>query len=139
LSQAELARQLGIKPPHANNLEAGRRAPSIALVLKVADLLGVRTDYLLRDGVPVEDVAQYEDRVPASSGAAPQLLGHKLRALRLSRGWTQGDVAHQLGLTVSFTHKLCCDRQQRAIVGGSSAARRAVWGDDRLPFTRSDT
>lgn len=54
VTQATLARQLGLSSQaYVNNLEAGRKTPSSELVLRIADLFGVGTDYLLRDSVPV--------------------------------------------------------------------------------------
>lgn len=36
----------------------------------------------------------------------PDQLGPMLRAARLQRGWTQGDVARQLGITAQAVSKL---------------------------------
>lgn len=36
----------------------------------------------------------------------PEQLGPKLRAARLQRGWTQADVAKQLGITTQAVSKL---------------------------------
>jgi transcriptional regulator with XRE-family HTH domain len=48
--QTELARKLGLKRRgYISNLEAGRKAPSPELVVQIADLFGVTTDYLLLD------------------------------------------------------------------------------------------
>ncbi len=55
--QAELAQQLGLRRQgYISNLETNRIAPSLQLVVRIADLFKVSTDYLLRDGVPVEAV-----------------------------------------------------------------------------------
>jgi transcriptional regulator with XRE-family HTH domain len=40
---------------YVSNLEAGRKVPSPELVVRIADLFGVTTDYLLRDDVAVEE------------------------------------------------------------------------------------
>jgi transcriptional regulator with XRE-family HTH domain len=49
-----LAQQLEhITHTHVSHLEAGRKEPSISLVLRIADFFGVTTDYLLRDSIPV--------------------------------------------------------------------------------------
>jgi transcriptional regulator with XRE-family HTH domain len=56
LSQRELARNLGLASrAYISNLEAGRKAPSLELVVQIADLFGVTTDYLLRDPIPAKD------------------------------------------------------------------------------------
>jgi DNA-binding XRE family transcriptional regulator len=49
MTQVELAQQLGLaRQGYVSNLEAGRKAPSLDLVVQIADLFGVTTDYLLR-------------------------------------------------------------------------------------------
>jgi transcriptional regulator with XRE-family HTH domain len=56
LSQNDLARQLGLaRRGYISNLETGRKKPSLDLVVQVADLFGVTTDYLLRDPIPPKD------------------------------------------------------------------------------------
>jgi transcriptional regulator with XRE-family HTH domain len=51
-SQRELARELRLASrAYISNLEAGRKAPSIDVVVQIADLFGVTTDYLLCDAV----------------------------------------------------------------------------------------
>jgi transcriptional regulator with XRE-family HTH domain len=55
LTQLALAQQLEhITHTHVSHLEAGRKEPSISLVLRLADFFGVTTDYLLRDAIPSE-------------------------------------------------------------------------------------
>ena len=50
-----LARTLGLENRgYISNLEAGRKLPSISLVLAIADLFGVTTDDLLHRTVPPE-------------------------------------------------------------------------------------
>jgi transcriptional regulator with XRE-family HTH domain len=64
LTQAVLAQQLGLRRhAYVSNLEAGRKAPSLGLVVQIADLFHVTTDYLLRDDVPIEtfDVSNYDN------------------------------------------------------------------------------
>ena len=47
LSQAELAQRAGLEPSAVSHFEAGRRQPSFHNLRKLADSLGVTTDYLL--------------------------------------------------------------------------------------------
>lgn len=55
MTQVELAHILGIKHQgYISNLEAGRKLPSLDLLVQIADLFGVTTDYLLRDSLPTE-------------------------------------------------------------------------------------
>lgn len=51
-NQTELTRQLGLSHPgYVNKLEAGRRAPSLDLIVQIADLFGITTDYLTLDTI----------------------------------------------------------------------------------------
>ena len=52
MSQAELARHLKISPSAVGMYEQGRREPSVELVVEMASLFGVTTDYLLT-GKPI--------------------------------------------------------------------------------------
>jgi transcriptional regulator with XRE-family HTH domain len=55
LTLSELAQQLGYQShSYINEIEAGRKTPTTALVIKVADLFGVSTDALLRDKIEVD-------------------------------------------------------------------------------------
>ena len=46
-SQAELARRIGISASAVGMYEQGRREPSLGLLVRLAQELGVTTDYLL--------------------------------------------------------------------------------------------
>lgn len=46
-SQAELAKRIGVSPSAVGMYEQGRREPSLALLVCLAHVLGVTTDYLL--------------------------------------------------------------------------------------------
>jgi transcriptional regulator with XRE-family HTH domain len=100
--QAELAAQLGVSGAFINNIEAGRKGPSLTLVLQVAKLFGVATDYLLRDDVPINSMPPSSTRPLASRASglpsSPQRFGQKLRYLRKNRGMTQMSLVAQLGL-----------------------------------------
>lgn len=61
-SQAELARRIGVSTSAIGMYEQGRREPSLGLVVRLAQELGVTTDYLLMGGMP-----------DADSSAAPKL------------------------------------------------------------------
>lgn len=119
LIQADLAAELqGASQAHVSNLEAGRFEPSLDLVIHVADLFGVATDYLLRDTIPPEgsgastfapvynpDPLRHHVSSEASAArAAPssvptsKLFGEKLKYLRLRDNMTQAQLARQLAL-----------------------------------------
>jgi len=62
LTQEELMRRLGLaRQSHISSLEAGRKAPSIDLIVRIADLFGVTTDELLRDTIAVGQGAPSRD------------------------------------------------------------------------------
>lgn len=46
LTQRELARQLGVKSSHVTYLESDRRRPSLALLSRIADVLGLEKEPL---------------------------------------------------------------------------------------------
>jgi transcriptional regulator with XRE-family HTH domain len=55
-TQGDVAQRLtSVTQAHISFLEAGRKAPSLDLVLQLADVFDVTTDYLLRDSIPVAD------------------------------------------------------------------------------------
>ena len=47
LSQTDLARRAGLKPPAISQYESGVRHPSYEALLKLSNALGVSTDYLI--------------------------------------------------------------------------------------------
>lgn len=56
LTQGALAQQLGLaRHSYISNLEAGRKAPSLELLVQLADLFGVTADYLLVDTINVDE------------------------------------------------------------------------------------
>jgi transcriptional regulator with XRE-family HTH domain len=98
-TQVELARRLSLASyTHITKLEASQDAPSLGLVLRIAGVFGVTSDYLLRDTMPVEEIAASVSE-PESDPASPaQLFGSKLHALRRQHNLTQVVLASQLGL-----------------------------------------
>lgn len=99
LTQTELAHHLGLaQHGYISNLEAGRKAPSIDLVVRIADLFGVTTDSLLR-GIEAEE--QQPTHIPSKqtdSLPSAALFGQKLRYLRSKRNMLQTELAQQLHL-----------------------------------------
>jgi len=47
LTQRELAEVIGITPQHLSLVEQDKKAPSVALLVKLAEKLGVSIDYLV--------------------------------------------------------------------------------------------
>jgi transcriptional regulator with XRE-family HTH domain len=96
ITQVDLAYRLGTAAQgHLSLLEHGRRQPSIELVLRIADLFTVSTDYLLRDSIPINQPLAAPIPSPARE-ALPRLFSAKLRYLRTQRHLTQVDVSNLL-------------------------------------------
>jgi len=98
LTQIDLGQRLDAKRAHISNLEAGRRAPSLDLVVRAADLFGVTTDYLLLDSIPVEAVTAHTGTQSPDLPLLSQLFGAKLRQLRKLHNVTQLELIQRLGL-----------------------------------------
>ncbi|MFW5709441.1 MAG: helix-turn-helix domain-containing protein [Chloroflexota bacterium] len=101
LTQMDLARQVALTShAHLSNIETGRRPPSLALVIQLANHFTVSTDYLLRDAIAPAEVDTH--RVPPQQEPPPdlQFFGDKLRFLRMQRNLSQSDLARQMA-TVS--------------------------------------
>lgn len=101
LTQTDLARQLNLaRPAYVSNLEAGRRMPSLDLLVQIAELLEVTIEYLLRDDSPVEEKYYYkEPRSDQHNRVREDLFGDKLYHLRKSAKMTQAELAHELALS----------------------------------------
>lgn len=51
LSQAEVARQANVTNPYVNQIESGRRTPSVEVLVRLADVVGAKPCELLRDDI----------------------------------------------------------------------------------------
>jgi transcriptional regulator with XRE-family HTH domain len=113
LTQAELARKIGLAAhSHIAKLEGGE-APSLGVLLRIADTLNVSTDYLLRDTIPVEGPVPPLMPTALDEQAIP--FSDRLRELRLHRHLSQRQLADLLGVA------------SRAYIGGLEA------GNGKLP------
>lgn len=99
MTQAAFARALQLQRAHINNLEVGRRAPSLEVILHIAEFFNVTTDYLLRDAIPVEPIGVHTTNLPRTQAPVAQLFGSKLISLRERYNITQTDVARRAALT----------------------------------------
>lgn len=99
MTQAALARELHLQRAHINNLEVGRRAPSLEVILHIAEFFNVTTDYLLRDAIPVEPTSAHTTNLPGTRAPVAQSFGRKLVYLRELHNITQTDVARRAALT----------------------------------------
>ncbi|PLS80166.1 MAG: hypothetical protein CYG59_09440 [Chloroflexi bacterium] len=98
MTQANLAQTLGLAShTHITNVEAGRRSPSLDLVLRVVAVFQVPVDSLVNDDVAVDTGARTA-RDEVLPPPALHEFGAKLRALRLQRNMTQEDLAKAVGL-----------------------------------------
>jgi transcriptional regulator with XRE-family HTH domain len=99
MTQVDLAHRLALAShAHITNLETSQDVASLELVLRVARLFGVATDYLLRSTIPVEEIGDATIELTADADVLPRLFGKKLRTLRLDHNLTQVALARQLGL-----------------------------------------
>ncbi len=99
LTQIELSRTVGLTGHAAvSSLEAGRNFPSIQLVLRLADLFDVTTDYLVRDSIPLDPPQAYTGARLSQEQFCPHDFGEKLRKLRMEHHVLQVELAQQLGL-----------------------------------------
>lgn len=63
MNQAKLAEKAGITPAAISQIEKGLRIPTIPVLQKIANVLGVSIDYLTgkTDEPELQDMLQYED------------------------------------------------------------------------------
>jgi transcriptional regulator with XRE-family HTH domain len=58
-TQQELSEAIGLTPQHVSAIEQDKRAPSLSSLAKLAEVLGVTTDYLItgKEGVITDTIA----------------------------------------------------------------------------------
>ncbi|MGE5586278.1 MAG: helix-turn-helix domain-containing protein [Bacillota bacterium] len=91
LSQYRLAELLGFSRGQISNYEQGSREPDHATLQKLADFFDVSIDYLLGRTDDPRLATPIQDLVTAA---------RRLQAIRVSRDWSQQDLASRLGITV---------------------------------------
>lgn len=102
-SQRDLAYQLDISPATLSHWMVGKRAPSVEHVAKLAKLLGVSVDSLLK--APSSDTREghgEEISQPDAVRAAPG----KIFELRADRGWSQAGLADAAKLSLGTVSRL---------------------------------
>jgi transcriptional regulator with XRE-family HTH domain len=55
MTQGELAEKIGISRTHLNKIEQGKKLASLQVTLKLAEVLDVSTDVLMRDDLELDD------------------------------------------------------------------------------------
>ncbi len=99
LTQVDLAQRLDLAShSHLNNLEAGRRAASLNLIVRAAHVLSVPTDYLLRDTVPIEVSLSPTATNSSATLPWPAIFKSALVRMRQQHQFSQSDLARALGL-----------------------------------------
>ena len=115
LSQVEVAQSLGLaSSSHLSYLEAGHKAPSLGLLVLLANYYRVKVDYLLRDDLPVEPPMPQHTSIDAEQW--PQHLAAQVAAHRRAAAWTQSSLAVQLlPLTQAFISQLEAARKAPSV------------------------
>ena len=73
LSQAQVAKALGVSSVVYSRYESGTRQPSIDIILQLADILGVTVDYLLgRQDIEDSTLSDYELQLLIASRKADE-------------------------------------------------------------------
>ena len=73
MTQKELAKALGISRATVSKYEAGLRTPNMDMMVKICDVLGCTTDYLLgRTIFPYSELTTLEDKFLGAFHAADQ-------------------------------------------------------------------
>jgi transcriptional regulator with XRE-family HTH domain len=99
LTQSELARLLSLASyTYIHRLETKQRDPALPLVLQIAILFNLSTDYFLRDSIPIETISKSDIKPVENQKSSVERFGKKLKALRSQAGWSQNDLARKLGL-----------------------------------------
>ncbi len=82
LTTADVATRVGVTDGAVKSWEAGRRTPTAAALLRLADALGVAVDDLLDLSVRQRDLAALRQAVGLDRGAAAAALGYSETTLR---------------------------------------------------------
>jgi transcriptional regulator with XRE-family HTH domain len=77
LTQEQLAREVGVTHQHVSRIEGGNAVPSLDLLVRLSDRLGVSTDYLLtgKETVPLSTVGVIRGDHHLSPAAKRHLIG----------------------------------------------------------------
>lgn len=87
LSQEELAGAVGISVTHMSHIETGNTKLSLAVLVDLAAVLGVRTDDLLYDSEPMARSAALDDIIQVLDGCTTQqiqVIEDLVKAIRVS-------------------------------------------------------
>jgi DNA-binding XRE family transcriptional regulator len=98
MTQTFLAQTLKVlSQAHLSHLEAGRKEPSLQLVVNISAFFKVTIDYLLNDDFPVEAI-EYRASGSISTTTWMEAFSAHLRLLRKNHGLTQAQLSQKIGL-----------------------------------------
>ncbi len=89
ISQAQLARQLGVSPSAVGLYEQGRREPSAQLLISMARIFDVSLDYLMTGSLGQSDADSLGQLLLSRIAAAD----HRLDNARRERPFTRDELA----------------------------------------------
>jgi len=99
LTQVALALRLHLAShAHISSLETSRFAPSLDVIIAVADLFAVRVEYLVREELPPQAADEQQYQRGSREGLGVRFFGPNLARLRVQAGLTQVQLAEQLDL-----------------------------------------
>ena len=108
----EVARRSGLDVRHVQLLEAGGN-PTMTTLLRLSRGLGIAPDALVaalptmaRDGATTDPDRNAEEARRATSRGSAEACAHRVRLLRLQRGWSQPELADRVGLSVTAIQSL---------------------------------
>jgi len=94
-TQEDMSQQLGVNKHTIANWELGTIFPSPHLLKELAKLFEIEVSRFLT-GKSLQELLESRDVDPRRSR---QFFGLKVKVLRLTKGWTQEELAQQIGLT----------------------------------------
>ncbi len=112
LTQRELAERAGLSPSYVNEIENGRKRPSLRVLNRLAGGLGVPAGVLMGPlGIAAAAMAEgggddSSESVTPAVGAASTVaelgVGDRLRLARQGKGLTLAQLADKTGLSISY-------------------------------------
>ena len=101
-SQEELAHQLGVSRQSVSKWESGASIPDLDKVLRLSEIFGVSTDYLLREDLEPEEIVQ--DFVPQPIADVPE---EPVRTVTLEEANAYLDTARAVSSKIALGVALC--------------------------------
>ena len=102
-TQQNLATRVGISRLMISLYEHWRRDPSLALAYRLADALGKRIDEVFpheRQALPPDEPNATASEPETASSGATRLAQNQVRASRVSKHWSQRELAERVGVAM---------------------------------------